>query len=61
MSDKTITKIYIMNAPKYLRILTLAGVKYCIVNEWVIVDNEDNTYTNITNFTEKEFYNFLGF
>ena len=50
-----------MNAPKYLRILKSAGIKFHLVNEWVIVDNEDNTYTNITNFTEKEFYNFLGY
>lgn len=50
-----------MNAPKYLRILKAADIKFYIDGESVIVDNEDGTFVNITDFTEREFYNFLGY
>ena len=50
-----------MNAPKYLRILKAADVKFFIDGEAVIVDNLNGTYTNITDFTEREFYQFLGY
>lgn len=50
-----------MNAPKYLRILKSSDIKFFIVGDCVIVDNEDGTYTNITDFTEEEFFAFLGF
>lgn len=50
-----------MNAPKYLRILKAANVKFIICGDSVIIDNEDGTYLNITDYTEKQFYNFLGY
>ena len=49
-----------MNAPKYHRILRAAGVKYFIVGEYLIVEAE-GSYLNITNWTEDQFYEFLGY
>ena len=50
-----------MNAPKYLRILKSHDVKFSICGDQVIVDNEDGSFINITKFTEKKFYEFLGY
>ena len=50
-----------MNAPKYINILKSSGIKFFIDGESVIVDNEDGTYINITDYSEDQFFSFLGF